>query len=77
MGLTQALGKLSRRVAPKFTYTSIQLNNGYSATMHVDGNNNGPSMLIALGNFTGGRIWIYDPEGPDVMTVPSDMHGWK
>lgn len=43
-------------VLQNFAYTSIQLNSNYAAKEHVDFNNLGPSIMIALGNFTGGRL---------------------
>jgi len=36
-----------------FCYTSIQCNSNYAAKEHVDFNNLGPSLMVALGNFTG------------------------
>ena len=40
-----------------FTWSSLQLNYNYAARKHVDGNNLGPSAIIALGEHTGGELW--------------------
>ena len=40
-----------------FYYTTMQLNRNYSARLHVDKNNHGPSYIIALGEYEGGRQW--------------------
>ena len=37
--------------------TTMQLNRNYSAKLHVDKNNHGPSYIIALGKYKGGRPW--------------------
>ena len=39
---------------PKFPYSTIQLNKNYSAKLHVDGNNHGPSYIIGLRQYEGG-----------------------
>ena len=38
-----------------FYNTAVQLNRNYSARLHVDKNNHGPSYIIALGEYEGGR----------------------
>merc|ERR1719330_630542 len=45
-----------------FPCTSISLNCNYAARRHRDGNNAGPSMIKAFGNFTGGELedWSHD-----------------
>jgi len=61
-----------------FKYTTIQLNKGYAARLHVDGNNHGPSYIIAMGDFTGGQLWIYDGHGPVELEVPEGgLRGYK
>ena len=39
---------------PSFKFSTIQINKNYAAAPHRDGNNRGPSALIALGDFEGG-----------------------
>jgi len=45
-----------------FPFTSINVNKGYNATLHRDGNNFGPSMIKAFGDFKGGQLnyWASD-----------------
>ena len=40
-----------------FEFTSIQVNKNYASALHVDGNNNGASKIIGLGDFSGGGLW--------------------
>jgi len=49
-------------IATCFPCTSITVNNGYAARNHRDKNNVGPSLIIALGEFTGGELnyWPLD-----------------
>ena len=55
-----------------FFNTTMQLNRNYSARLHVDKNNHGPSYIIALGEYQGGRLWCYDKVRHDfvVASVP-------
>jgi hypothetical protein len=39
-----------------FKFTSLNLNKNYAAKLHRDGNNFGPSMIAAFGEFTGGEL---------------------
>lgn len=43
---------------PDFKFSSIMVNSGSSA-LHVDKGNCGPSLIIAVGNHTGGKLWQY------------------
>ena len=43
-----------------FFNTTMQLNRNYSARLHVDKNNHGPSYVIALGEYQGDRLRCYD-----------------
>ena len=62
---------------PEFKFTTIQLNRNYGAKMHVDGNNHGLSAIMALGDYTGGELWLYDPEeGTDEMEVKDNLRGY-
>jgi len=45
--------------AHDFSWTSFNLNKNYAAKIHRDGNNFGPSMIAAFGNFTGGALKYY------------------
>lgn len=45
--------------AKNFKYTSLNVNKDYAASIHRDGNNFGPSMISAFGEFTGGALNFY------------------
>jgi len=43
-----------------FPFSSIQINYNYMAKKHVDGNNIGPSYIVAIGEHAGGGLWTAD-----------------
>ena len=45
-----------RRAFPWFPVTSIQVNSGFASRPHVDKRNRGPSVMIALGENSGGEL---------------------
>jgi hypothetical protein len=47
----------------KFKYTSIQYNKNNQCQKHLDKNNIGESMIVGLGDYTGGELIIYDQDG--------------
>eukprot|EP00438_Fugacium_kawagutii_P035507 Skav211959 [mRNA] locus=scaffold433:52337:53855:- [translate_table: standard] len=56
--------------------TSIQMNRNYAAREHVDGNNVGPSWIIALGDWTkGGELFVEDPKGCEKHKLSCDIPG--
>merc|ERR1740129_1241769 len=61
LDLTRLLCRFMRQHAPRFPFTSIQVNRGFAAREHVDLNNLGPSWIYALGDFEGGELWVHDP----------------
>jgi hypothetical protein len=56
----------------KFAYTSININKDYAGKRHRDAGNAGPSVLRALGRFTGGRLNYFpdDNGAEDVENLP-------
>jgi hypothetical protein len=56
---------------PTFRFTSIQVNKNSQSSVHVDGNNVGPSRIVALGDYraqeganpSGGCLWVQG-QGP-------------
>ena len=54
--------KLARQLIkehdPNFKYTTIQFNKNHKSAKHVDGRNVGMSMMIGLGNYTGGELSV-------------------
>ena len=74
--LCRDLGKTVKSLVPDFTYATVQLKAHFASRLHVDSNNMGPSLICALGNFTGGRLWIYDPAGDVELVVEDKLYGW-
>jgi hypothetical protein len=62
---------------PGFRFTSIQANKNYSAKLHVDRNNRGPSFIFGLGDYEGGGLWPYDPEGEYPVTITTPLRGFE
>jgi len=56
--LASVLCTFARQELPGVQFTSIQVNKDYRAALHVDKNNLGPSWIIGLGNYSGGRLWM-------------------
>jgi len=52
------LKELAINIDPNFKYTSITVNKNFKSYPHYDSNNAGESMIIALGNYTGGELNI-------------------
>ena len=42
----------------------------------MDPGNVGISIIIGLGDFEGGELWVHDPEGDTPLTVESAVPGW-
>ena len=57
--LTKTINSWARKYHPSLEYTSIHVNEGV-APLHIDSNNSGPSLIIAFGKFTGGRLWTWE-----------------
>ena len=53
---------LMKRHNPKFKYTSIQFNKNQRTARHKDARNATDSYIIALGDFTGGELRIWDEQ---------------
>eukprot|EP01050_Picozoa_sp_SAG11_P025088 SAG11_NODE_5549_length_1528_cov_764.609517_2_plen_222_part_01 len=68
--LTRLLVDFGNAELPGFKYTCIQINKNPPQNCHIDGNNEGPSYIIGLGNYShtaqecyGGWLWI-EGRGP-------------
>jgi hypothetical protein len=70
--LTKLLIGALRAIAPDFPFSSIQLNYNYASRPHVDKNNLGTSFFVALGNFSGGELWVHDEDGQEPYTLDGD-----
>ena len=60
--LLKKLRKMMRLWHPTFKYTTIQVNKNFSSKPHVDKNNVGLSYVIAMGDYTGGEIYVEGKE---------------
>lgn len=52
------LKKLIREIAPDFQYTSITVNKNFKCNPHKDRANKSPSLIIGLGDYSGGELNI-------------------
>ena len=57
-------------------YLSAQVNRAKRMQVHKDKNNHSTSWLIALGDFTGGRLWLEDPLGQHQVKQRRRTYGW-
>jgi len=58
--ITMLLCDFVRWEVPGFEFTSIQVNKDYAAALHVDKNDAGNSIIIGLGDYSGGELWVDD-----------------
>ena len=65
---------LIKEFYPSFVFTSIMVNMGAS-TLHIDGNNNGPSVIVSLGVHTGGQLWQYPGDILTIAAKPTECDG--
>jgi len=69
----KALVEFGNRVVPKgWEYQGITLNHGVKAKKHVDSKNVGSSVIIGIGDFTGGEIRVWNADGKDPQD--KDLH---
>ena len=71
--VVSAIHDIASTRPPGFTeepYLSAQVNASTSLPVHKDKNNHSFTWLIALGNFTGGRLWIESPIGTHPPPIP-------
>jgi len=72
--------KLARQLIkahdPNFKYTTIQFNKNHKSAKHVDGRNVGMSMMIGLGNYTGGELFIYNEDGKTIKKKAITKNRW-
>jgi len=61
--LFEEASKLMKQHNPNFKFTSIQINKDQKTIKHKDGRNVGKSYIIGLGDYTGGDVRLYNPDG--------------
>ena len=69
--LFRRLAEFGNRVVPKgWEYNGITLNHGVKAKKHKDSKNVGPSVIVGIGDFTGGGIKVWDKEDKNPKIYP-------
>jgi hypothetical protein len=63
--LLKACKQLMHAVDPSFRWNCIQVNKNQLCAPHVDRNNEGPSYIVGLGDYTGGELGVQLGEQPD------------
>lgn len=71
--LVRLLAGLAQAEHPGFPFTSIQVNKNYAARPHVDKNNLGVSLILGLGDYSEGQLWVHDETGSVDLTVEEDI----
>ena len=58
-----------------FIYTSIQYNYNHKCKKHIDKNNIGDSYIIGFGDYTGGKLIIYDKDNnPEYIDIKNKFY---
>ena len=68
--LWQLLLDFAEKHIPDFDWDAITVNDSYMSAPHKDKHNEGDSLTITFGDFTGGELMIEDPSGQPVA-VPT------
>jgi hypothetical protein len=55
--LKKAIWELGHKIVP-FKFSTVQVNYNYKTKPHIDKNNVGSSLIIGLGNYTGGDLLV-------------------
>ena len=62
--LLKAIVKYGNQVVPKgFFYNGITMNHLVKAKKHIDGFNVGNSVIVGFGDYEGGDVLVYEPNG--------------
>ena len=69
--LYKHLKRMMRERFPGFRYQAIQVNKDVKSKLHVDRGNLGPSVIFAVGEFTGGKLFI---EGKGERVIKNKMY---
>lgn len=61
--LLEAARRLSSVLCPDLNWTALAVNQNYEAIWHIDKNNDGESVVVAFGDFTGGELEVRAADG--------------
>ena len=65
----EKLKMLATKLNKDHKYTSITVNKNFKTFPHYDNNNVGMSMIISIGNFTGGRLILNNKSGDEFIDI--------
>jgi len=65
--LTRLLCVSVRSAQPNFPFTSLQVNKNHMFALHVDNRNVGPSLILGLGDYLGGQLYVHGRGRLDVQ----------
>jgi len=67
--LWQLLQNFAEKHMPDFHYDAVTVNDNYLSAPHKDKNNEGESMTVTFGDFTGGELMIQDGSGNQSVAI--------
>lgn len=71
------LASVASDIPAGFTFTSVQVNCNAESAMHVDANNaSTPSLILGVGDYFGGSLWIHDKSAQDMGTAVGIKGKW-
>ena len=78
--LCKRLKKFMKSHRPDFSFTSIQVNSNTTSKPHLDGGNNGPSVIVGAGSYnpeTGGRTVMWPGLKKNHVRLKSATRDWE
>ena len=69
MRTARALVDFVREMVPSFQFNAVIVNQDYAGRPHVDTNNYGPSLILGLGDYQGGELWVHNDLGEDPVSI--------
>ena len=61
--VARLLAAYAQQERPGFPFTSVGLNYGFASAPHIDKDNIGRSLIIAVGPHSGGDLWVEHEQG--------------
>ena len=59
---------------PDFEYTSVQMNRNFPCPRHIDSKNIGESVLLNIGNYTGGELVVEYEDGDKIINNINSLY---